>query len=241
MREPLPPVASIRDFYAFEQHVKTARQLRGLDMIPDWYQIPVFYFSNPAGVIGPDEPVWAPFDSQALDFELEIACIIGKGCRDVPADDRALEVVAGFTIMNDWSARDLQRKEMAIGLGPSKGKDFATSLGPELVTFDELEDRYRDGRLHFEMTAELNGRIVSRGNAGTMYWTWPQLIAHASRDTRLRPGDVLGSGTVGTGCILELTPEALGGWLKPGDVVTLAVERLGTLRNPVVLHPAREV
>jgi fumarylacetoacetate (FAA) hydrolase len=241
MREPLPPVASIRDFYAFEEHVKTARQLRGLDMIAEWYQIPVFYFSNPAGVIGPVEPVWAPFESQALDFELEIACIIGQECRDVPADDRALEVVAGFTIMNDWSARDLQRKEMAVGLGPSKGKDFATSLGPELVTFDELEDRYRDGRLHLEMTAELNGRIVSRGNAGTMYWTWPQLIAHASRDTKLRPGDVLGSGTVGTGCILELTPEAVGGWLKPGDVVALAVERLGILRNSVVPHPAKEV
>jgi fumarylacetoacetate (FAA) hydrolase len=241
MRQPLPPVASIRDFYAFEQHVRTARQLRGLDMIPEWYQVPVFYFSNPAGVIGPDEPVWAPSDSQALDFELEIACIIGKECRDVPADDRALEVVAGFTIMNDWSARDLQRKEMAVGLGPSKGKDFATSLGPELVTFDELEDRYRDGRLQLEMTAERNGRIISRGNAGTMYWTWPQLIAHASRDTKLRPGDVLGSGTVGTGCILELTPEAVGGWLKPGDVVTLAVEHLGSLRNPVVLHPAGEV
>jgi fumarylacetoacetate (FAA) hydrolase len=108
------------------------------------------------------------------------------------------------------------------------------------VTFDELEDRYRDGRLHLEMTAELNGRIVSRGNAGTMYWTWPQLIAHASRDTKLRPGDVLGSGTVGTGCILELTPEAVGGWLKPGDVVALTVEHLGTLHNPVVLHPAKE-
>jgi fumarylacetoacetate (FAA) hydrolase len=241
MRTPLPPVASIRDFYAFEQHVKTARRLRGLDMIAEWYQVPVFYFSNPAGVIGSDEPVWAPLSSQALDFELELACIIGQECRDVPADDRALEVVAGFTIMNDWSARDLQRKEMAVGLGPSKGKDFATSLGPELVTFDELEDRYRDGRLHLEMTAERNGRVLSRGNAGTMYWTWPQLIAHASRDTRLRPGDVLGSGTVGTGCILELTPEAAGGWLEPGDTLALSVERVGTLRNPVVLHPAKEV
>jgi fumarylacetoacetate (FAA) hydrolase len=234
-------VASIRDFYAFEQHVKTARQLRGLDMVPDWYEVPVFYFSNPAGVIGPDEPVWAPRGSQALDFELELACVIGRDCRDVPADDRALEVVAGFTIMNDWSARDLQRKEMAVGLGPSKGKDFGTSLGPDLVTFDELQDRYRDGRLHLEMTAEINGRVVSRGNAGTMYWTWPQLIAHASRDTKLRAGDVLGSGTVGTGCILELTPDAVGGWLKPGDVVALRVEHLGTLQNPVVPHPEQNV
>src|SRR5262249_26824696 len=158
-------------------------------------------------------------------------------CRDAPDDDRAMEYVAGFTIMNDWSARDLQRAEMAVGLGPSKGKDFATSLGPELVGLDELRDHYRDGRLHLAMTASVNGRVLSRGDSGSMHWTWPQLIAHASRDTRLRPGDVLGSGTLGTGCILELTPEAVGGWLQPGDVVELAVERLGTLRNPVVAHP----
>ncbi len=237
MRGPLPAVASIRDFYAFEQHVKTCRRQRGLDMVPEWYQVPVFYFSNPACVIGPDDPVWAPRDSRALDYELELACVIGRECRDVPDDDRALEVVAGFTILNDWSARDLQGREMAVGLGPSKGKDFATALGPELVSLDELRDRYRDGRLHLEMTAAVNGRVLSRGDAGNMYWTWPQLIAHASRDVRLRPGDVLGSGTVGTGCILELTPEAVGGWLQPGDVVELSVERLGTLRNPVVAHP----
>ena len=234
MRLPVPAVRSLRDFYAFEQHVKTCRRQRGLDMVPQWYQVPVFYFSNPGGVIGPDDPVSAPRGSQALDYELEIACVIGKAGRDIPPDDRALDHVAGFTIMNDWSARDLQRQEMAVGLGPSKGKDFATSLGPWLVTPDELQDRYRDGRLHLEMTASVNGRQLSRGNAGTMYWTWPQLIAHASRDVWLGPGDVLGSGTVGSGCILELTPEAVGGWLKAGDVVELAVERLGTLRNRVV-------
>jgi fumarylacetoacetate (FAA) hydrolase len=126
---------------------------------------------------------------------------------------------------------------MAVGLGPSKGKDFATSLGPELVSVDELADTYKDGRFHLEMTATVNGRLLSRGNSGSMYWTWPRLLAHASRDTTLRPGDVLGSGTVGTGCILELTPEAAGGWLKPGDSVELAIERLGTLRNRVVPHP----
>ena len=240
MRKPLPPVASVRDFYAFEQHVATCRRHRGLDMAPQWYHVPVFYFSNPAGVIGPGEPVWAPRDSQELDYELELACVIGAECRDVPADDRALEFVAGFTIMNDWSARDLQRQEMAVGLGPSKGKDFATTLGPELVTFDELSDRYHDGRLHLEMTAAVNGRTLSRGNAGTMFWTWPQLIAHASRETRLQPGDVLGSGTVGSGCILELTPQAVGGWLKPGDVVELTIERLGTLTSRVIPHPGSE-
>lgn len=234
MRLPVPTPASIRDFYAFEEHVKTCRQHRGLDMVPEWYRIPVFYFSNAAGVIGHDDPVAAPQGSQALDYELEIACIIGKTGRNIPADDRAMDYVAGFTIMNDWSARDLQRIEMAVGLGPSKGKDFATSLGPELVTFDELRDAYHDGRLHLEMKAAVNGRVLSQGNSGSIYWTWPQLIAHASRDAWLRPNDVLGSGTVGTGCILELTAEAVGGWLKPGDVMELTVERLGTLRNTVV-------
>lgn len=234
MRLPVPRPVSIRDFYAFEQHVKTCRRQRGLDMVPEWYEVPVFYFSNAASVIGPDEPVAAPAGSRALDYELELACVIGVRGRDLPPDDRALDHVAGFTIMNDWSARDLQRLEMSVGLGPSKGKDFSTSLGPQLVTFDELRDRYYDGRLHLEMSARVNGRELSHGNAGTMYWTWPQLIAHASRDAWLEPGDVLGSGTVGTGCILELTPESAGGWLKSGDVVELTVERLGTLRNPVV-------
>jgi fumarylacetoacetate (FAA) hydrolase len=237
MRHPPPEVASIRDFYAFEQHVATCRKHRGLPMVPEWYEVPVFYFSNPAGVIGHEAEVFAPRGSRALDYELELACVIGREARDLPADDRALVCVAGFTIMNDWSARDLQRVEMAVGLGPSKGKDFATSLGPELVSFDELADRYEDGRLRLEMTAAVNGRVLSRGNAASMYWTWPQLLAHASRDATLRPGDVLGSGTVGTGCILELTPEAVGGWLKPGDIVELTIERLGTLRNRVVDHP----
>jgi fumarylacetoacetate (FAA) hydrolase len=236
---PVPfAVASVRDFYAFEQHVSTCRKHRGLDMLPQWYQVPVFYFSNPVAIIGDGDSVHTPQGSNALDYELELACIIGKPASNLTADDSAMNCVAGFTIMNDWSARDLQRAEMAIGLGPSKSKDFATSLGPRLVPFDELKDCYRDGRLHIEMTATVNGKVYSRGNAGSMYWTWPQLLAHASRDTELRPGDVLGSGTVGTGCILELTPEAVGGWLKAGDVVELTVERIGTLRNRVVERPS---
>src|SRR5437660_11665278 len=158
MRLPVPAPGSIRDFYAFEQHVRTCRRQRGLDMVPQWYQVPVFYFSNANCVIGPDDTVSAPHGSDALDYELELACVIGKAGRDIPADDRALEYVAGFTVMNDWSARDIQRVEMAVGLGPSKSKDFATSLGPWLVTLDELQDRYRDGRLHLDMTAAVNGR-----------------------------------------------------------------------------------
>jgi fumarylacetoacetate (FAA) hydrolase len=231
-------VKSIRDFYAFEQHVKTCRRHRGLEMVPQWYQVPAFYFSNAVAVIGDGEPVCAPQGSQALDYELELACVIGRKCRNLSADDSAMESVAGFTIMNDWSARDIQKAEMAIGLGPSKSKDFATSLGPRLVPFARLRERYSDGRLHLDMRATVNGKMLSFGNSGSMYWTWPQILAHASRDTDLLPGDVLGSGTVGTGCILELTPEAVGGWLKPGDLVKLTIGRLGTLQNRVVGRPS---
>ncbi len=233
MPSPLPPIRSIRDFYAFEQHVKTCRAQRGLDMVDQWYKIPVFYFSNPASVIQNGDPVFGPRNSVELDFELEIAAIIGVEASDLPDDDSAMECIAGFTIYNDWSARDLQRNEMAVGLGPSKGKDFANALGPYLVPFSELQDRYQNGRLDLNMSASINGKTVSRGNASSMYWSWPQLLAHASRDTRLLPGDVIGSGTVGTGCILELTPAVTGGWLQPGDVVQLEIERLGTLQNQV--------
>jgi fumarylacetoacetate (FAA) hydrolase len=230
---PIPPVRSIRDFYAFEQHVKTCRAQRGLAMVAQWYDIPVFYFSNPASVIGHGDPVHAPRSTQELDFELEIAAIIGTQASDLPADDSAMDCVAGFTIYNDWSARDLQRNEMAVGLGPSKGKDFANSLGPHMIPFEELRDYYNNGRLKLDMSASINGKVVSRGNASSMYWTWPQLLAHASRDTRLMPGDVIGSGTVGSGCILELTPAVTGGWLKPNDVVQLEIERIGVLENRI--------
>ena len=202
-------------------------------MVNQWYEIPVFYFSNPASVIGHNDLVYPPKNSTELDFELEIAAIIGEQVSDLPDNDSAMDCVAGFTIYNDWSARDLQRNEMAVGLGPSKGKDFANALGPHLVPFSELRDRYQNGRLDLNMSASINGEIVSRGNASSMYWTWPQLLAHASRDTKLLPGDVIGSGTVGTGCILELTPAVTGGWLKAGDVVQLDIERLGVLENRV--------
>ena len=229
----LPTIRTIRDFYAFEQHVKTCRAQRGLGMVDQWYRIPVFYFTNPNSIIGHGESVLRPKGSRELDFELEIAAIIGKEGINLPDDDRAMECVAGFTIYNDWSARDLQRDEMAVGLGPSKGKDFANALGPTLVPMESLRDRYHDGRLHLEMEAYINGARVSHANANSMYWTWPQLLAHASRDAKLMPGDVIGSGTVGTGCILELTPQAVGGWLKDGDVVQVRIERLGTLENQV--------
>ena len=234
---PVPSPPSVRDFYAFEAHVANARRRRGLDMAPEWYQVPAFYFSNPTATIGPDHPVPIPPLTGALDFELEAAVVISTECANVAAD-WAWAVVAGFTIMNDWSARDLQRKEMAIGLGPSKGKDFATSMGPWLVTLDELEDRQQGDHYDLAMTACVNGRELSRGNLSDLYWSFPQMIEHASRGTRLLPGDVIGSGTVGSGCILELGPENVGGWLQPGDVVELEIERLGVLRNRVSLASA---
>lgn len=229
----IPSIRTIRDFYAFEQHVQTCRAQRGLPMIPQWYEIPVFYFSNPNSVLGHGDTVTPPRATLELDFELEIALMVGREAIDLPADDTALDCICAMTIYNDWSARDLQRQEMAVGLGPAKGKDFANAFGPQWVPLENLMDTYRNGRFELQMRAMINDQEVSNGNAKSMYWSWPQILAHASRDTRLMPGDVIGSGTVGTGCILELTPEKTGGWLQPGDRVTLIVERLGTLENKV--------
>lgn len=231
---PLPWPRSLRDFYAFEQHVATARRNRGQPVPPAWYRMPVFYFSNHNAIIGPDEPLPMP-RTERLDYELEVACVIGREGRDIEPDE-VWDYIAGFTIMNDWSARDIQVEEMSVGLGPAKGKDFATSLGPYIVTLDELEDYISDGgeRIRLEMIARVNGREWSRGNLGDMHYSWGEIIAHASRDVTLYPGDVLGSGTVGSGCILELTPEVTGGWIEPDDIVELEVTGLGTLRNRVV-------
>ena len=247
--ELLAPVRprSFRDFYAFEAHVKNARKRRGLEMQPEWYEQPVFYFSNTASIQGPDADVRKPPDTNALDYELELAVVIGKEGRDVPVDE-ADSYIAGFTILNDWSARDLQMREMKVGLGPAKGKDFATSIGPFLVTPDELEDRSlplpelgegskegasRGNRYDLTMTARVNGKEYSRGNAKEMNWTFAELIAQASRNTTILPGDLIGSGTVGTGCILEIQ-DNVHPWLQVGDAVELEIEKLGILRNRVV-------
>lgn len=231
-----PP--SFRDFYAFEQHVRSARGNRGLDMVPEWYDAPVFYFSNVAGIVGPNVPVRKPPESRELDFELEIAIVIGKTGRDIAVSE-ADGYIAGFTICNDWSLRDIQRQEMKVGLGPAKGKDFATSIGPYLVTPDELADRLlpdtiRGNSYDLTMTAAVNGQEISRGNLRDMHWTFAELIAQASRNTVLNPGDLLASGTVGTGCLTEFPPGTYQ-WLQPGDVVRLEIERLGVLEN-TVLH-----
>lgn len=225
---PLPHPRTIRDFYAFEQHVKTARARRGRAMIPEWYEMPVFYFSNPNAVVGPGDEVTRPAYTEEMDFELEVAAVIGQGGIDIPAEE-AEQHIAGYMIMNDWSARDIQRREMAVGLGPAKGKDFASSFGPWIVSPDELADRRRGPRYHLEMRARVNGVEVSRGDLEDLHWTFGQMIAHASRACRLFPGEVIGTGTVGTGCLLELGLP----WLQPGDTVELEVERLGVLSNRV--------
>ena len=213
LRPPVLQPPSVRDFYAFEQHVATARERRGLEVPREWYELPVFYFSNPHAIYGPEDEIPYPEGTEELDYELEVAAIVG-------ADG----AIGGFTIMNDWSARDLQRREMKVGLGPAKGKDFATSLGPIVVTPDEF-----DGS-EAEMVARVNGEERSRGNLRDLYHPWERILEHAARNTTLCPGDVIGSGTVGTGCILE---HGDGRWLQRGDVVELEVEGIGVLRNRV--------
>lgn len=239
MQFPIPDkINSLRDFYAFEQHVKTARANRGREMIPEWYEFPVFYFSNPHALFRHEETVPIPRYTLCLDYELEIAFTIGKEGINIPASD-AMSYIAGYTIMNDWSARDVQRTEMAVGLGPAKAKDFATSLGPYFITPDEIEDRKigtgAETRYDLAMVARVNGQELSHGNAKDIYFTFAQIIERASADVMLCPGDVIGSGTVGTGCLLELKGEqsALGRWLQPGDIVELEIERIGILRNTV--------
>jgi fumarylacetoacetate (FAA) hydrolase len=235
LRSPIPNPPSARDFYAFEQHVKAARARRGAEMIPEWYKIPVFYFTNTSELYGTDEAVPYPRRSKEMDFELEMACVIGREGREIAADD-APAYIAGYMVMNDWSARDLWREEQMLNMGPAKGKDFALSLGPYLVTSDEMDDKRvgsgKDERYDLEMLGRINGVQISHDNAKTIYYTFPQMIERASQHVRLRPGDVFGSGTCGTGCILELGTE-VHRWLEPGDVVEMEIERLGVLRNTI--------
>jgi 2-keto-4-pentenoate hydratase/2-oxohepta-3-ene-1,7-dioic acid hydratase in catechol pathway len=219
MKRPYPSdqPPSVRDFMAFEEHIRNARAVTGRGDVPEaWFEAPRFYFSNPAAVYRDGDDVPKPPDTAALDYELELACVIGP--------DGGPE---GFTIMNDWSARDLQANEMQVGLGPAKGKDFATSLGPVVVSADELPLD-----LDMRAVARVNGEVRTDSRTGGMYFSWEQLLDAAARNTRgLRPGEVIGSGTVGRGCILE---HGDGRWLAPGDLVELEIEGIGVLRNRVV-------
>lgn len=236
MTLPLPEsFSSFRDFYAFEAHVLNARKKRGLAMVPEWYDAPVFYFSNVASIVGPGAEIRKPAETQELDYELEWAVVIGKEGRDIAVADADSHIL-GFTILNDWSMRDVQRQEMKVGLGPAKGKDFATSVGPHLVTPEALEDRVidrsRGKRYALDMAVFVNGERRGEGNTKDMNWTFAELIAQASRNTVLRRGDLIGSGTVGTGCLTEF-PEGVWPWLQVGDLVRLEVERLGVLENRI--------
>lgn len=240
-----PPVLrppSLRDFYAFEQHVRTMWERRGGEVPETWYRLPIFYFSNVSEVRGPDDPVHAPHGSAELDFELEVAAVIDTPATNLAAG-RAEEAIGGYTILNDWSARDLQREETAVRLGPAKGKDFASTIGPWLVTPDELATARRGNGYDLAMTATVCGPSgvtveVSRGTWSDIHFSFGQMVERASADVRLRVGDLLGSGTVGTGCLLEVKDATLRRWLQPGDEVVLAIERLGELRSPVVTRPA---
>lgn len=219
---PLPAPQSLRDFYAFEEHVRTGFAKRHEEIPAPWYEIPVYYKGNHRSIYGPEDELLWPRYTEQLDFELELAVVIGREGRDIAVED-AMAHVAGYMVMNDVSARDIQRKEMACRLGPAKGKDFATVLGPWLVTPDEVGDVAA-----LPAAVRVNGELWSESDAGKPYWNFAQMIAHVSMDETLYPGDVICSGTVGRGCGLELDR-----WIQPGDVVELSIERVGTLRNVV--------
>ena len=229
---PLPNPTSFRDFVAFETHVKNATKRSGDTVAPEWYEMPIFYFSNPNAMKGPEEEVKRPSRCIRLDYELELACVIGKEGKNIKASE-AEDYIFGYTILNDWSARDIQMKEMKVLLGPAKGKDFATSIGPYIVTKDELEP-YRVGqRFNLEMTAKVNGEVLSKGNFKDIYYTFGDMIERASEDVTLYPGDIIGSGTVGFGCLMELGTE-VHRWLEPGDEVELTITGLGSLTNKII-------
>ena len=243
---PIPNPNSLRDAYAFRQHVETSRKNRGLEMIKEFDEFPVFYFSNHNAIYGPqDEIKCMPSHFEKLDFELEIAIVIGKEGRNLKANE-ASSYIAGYMIMNDVSARGLQMKEMKLNLGPAKGKDFASVIGPYLVTPDEIKDKLIDKGGHgsiydLKMSCFLNNQLVSEGNFKDMNWTFEQIIERVSYGATIYPGDIIGSGTVGTGCLLELngTGKIKNSnynevWLKEGDVIKMKIDKLGEISNKIV-------
>lgn len=244
---PVPQPTSCRDGYAFRQHVASARRNRKVDMIAEFDQYPIFYFTNHNAIQGPGDIVCMPDHFQKLDFELEAAIVIGKKGRNVKAAD-ADKYIAGYMIMNDMSARTLQMEEMLLNLGPAKGKDFSTVIGPMLVTPDELEPYRTEPKaghtgnaFNLKMVCRVNGVQVSEGSMGDMDWTFAEIVERCAYGVDILPGDVIGSGTVGTGCFLELNgtgllndPNFKPQWLQPGDVVEMEIEGLGLLSNTIV-------
>jgi len=244
---PVPHPTSCRDGYAFRQHVAAARRNRKVDMIPEFDQYPIFYFTNHNSIQGPGDIVCMPDHFEKLDFELEAAIVINKKGRNIPAN-QADQYIGGLMIMNDMSARRLQMEEMLLNLGPAKGKDFSTVIGPMLVTLDELtafeipcKENHTGKAWNLKMTCKVNGVEVSVGNLGDMDWTFAEIIERCSYGVNVHPGDVIGSGTVGTGCFLELNgtgklndPNYTEQWLQAGDVVEMAIDGLGLLSNTIV-------
>ncbi len=239
---PITNPISVRDAYAFRQHVATARKNRGLEMIPEFDQFPVTYFTNHLAVTGPGNVMVQQHHLAKLDYELEVAVVLGKALWNATLEE-CDDAIFGYMIMNDWSARYLQMEEMKLSLGPAKGKDFATSLGPWLVTKDELKIRSTPGGhvLDATMKAFVNDKNLSEGNANSMHWTFAQILQRTSYGIHLVPGEIIGSGTVGTGCLLELNGSGVTDnlWLQPGDQVRMEIEGLGSLSNVVVLQEER--
>lgn len=241
LRAPLQP-PSIRDFLCFLQHLRNCRKAADLGPLDEgWEQFPAFYFSNTAGVIGSGEPVPISPGSERFDFELEAAAVIGRGGSDLDPE-KAAEHIAGYTVLCDWSARDLQVQEMRLGLGPAKGKDSRNSLGPAFVTADEFAPHASKRSFAVDMRVFVNDEHVGGGSMDQMDWSWGEIVAYASRGTTLRPGEVFGSGTVPTGCLLEdlglKGPEGFRGWLAPGDRVRLEIDHIGALEHEIVAGPA---
>jgi len=230
LRAPILQPPTIRDFMTYEGHASAG----GTRQLSDtWYRLPVFYFSNTLCIFGPEDAVPYPSASEQLDYELELAAVIGREGSNVAEAD-AFSYIAGFTILNDWSCRDLQRDEMEARLGPAKGKDAASSLGPCIVTTDELAPFIRDNRLHVHCTLKVNGAEWMRNNAGIMYHSWGAMIERSSRDSRIVPGDVLGGGTITGGSVGEAIRNGFPArYLEPGDVVEIEVEGIGVLRNTI--------
>lgn len=230
---PVPHINQIRDFYAFEEHVRNAREKRNLGVPPEWYEFPAYYYSGNSSLFASDTNIQRPHFTSELDFELEVAAIIGREGRNIPKGE-AMDHVFGFTLMNDWSARDQQRKEMAIGLGPSKSKDFATSFGQLIVTADEISGLMDENyRIDTQLSVYVNDRKITENNLNTMHWSFQDLISWASLDVTLKPGDIIMSGTLGRGCILELGTDVQD-WLQPGDTVNFKSEVFGELNSRII-------
>jgi 2-keto-4-pentenoate hydratase/2-oxohepta-3-ene-1,7-dioic acid hydratase in catechol pathway len=233
---PIPTPPTIRDFMVFPDHVEGTGLLFGRPEIPSvWWEQPVFYFTSPHAVVGPYDEVPVPPGCVDLDFELEVAAVVGRPGRALSVDE-AQDSIIGYTIMNDWSARDLQAREMVVGLGPAKGKDSATTLGPVLVTADELEPLRQGSSFALEMSVSINGQPFGTDRLDHMAWSFAEMVAYASRGTWVQPGDVLGSGTCGNGCLAEMWGRQGRGRppIGPGDVVSMTVEQIGTIENRVV-------